>query len=91
MSFSPVCSPDGIVTVVCDLSKAKPDAFPSQTSLLDTTCKPKEVDGTRVLYEFAQQLSHKGHHFDMQQVHQGFLMLQFFLETLEMLEGHLQT
>ncbi|XP_031440925.1 uncharacterized protein LOC105907158 isoform X2 [Clupea harengus] len=48
-----VCSPDGIVTVVCDLSKAKPDAFPSQTSLLDTTCKPKEVDGTRVLYEFA--------------------------------------
>ncbi|XP_031440923.1 uncharacterized protein LOC105907195 [Clupea harengus] len=48
-----VCSPDGIMTVVCDLSKAKPDAFPSQTSLLDKTCKPKEVDETRVLYEFA--------------------------------------
>ncbi|KAL2079613.1 hypothetical protein ACEWY4_025357 [Coilia grayii] len=48
-----LCAPNGIMTVVSDLSQAKPDALPSKTTLLDKTCTPKEVDETRVLFEFA--------------------------------------
>lgn len=50
---APVCAPSGIVTVVSDLSKAIPDALASQTTLLDKTCTPKDVDQTTVLFEFA--------------------------------------
>ncbi|XP_076144494.1 uncharacterized protein LOC143127075 [Alosa pseudoharengus] len=47
-----VCSPEGVVTVVTDLTKAKPGALPSKTTLLDKTCKPNEADETRILFKF---------------------------------------
>lgn len=41
------------MAVVADLTKAKPSAFPSKTTLLDKTCTPSEVDEKRVLFEFS--------------------------------------
>lgn len=63
-----VCSPNGTMTVVADLTKAKPSAFPFKTTLLDKTCTPREVDEKRVLFEFS--LNSCGTRF---QVTNGFL------------------
>ncbi|XP_076144497.1 uncharacterized protein LOC143127078 [Alosa pseudoharengus] len=47
-----VCSTGGVMTVVTSVVKSIPKADPQRTTLLDTTCKPKEMDETRVLFEF---------------------------------------
>ncbi|KAL2079595.1 hypothetical protein ACEWY4_025339 [Coilia grayii] len=47
-----VCSPRGVMTVVADVIKSTPQAIPQRTTLLDPTCRPKETDDTRVLFEF---------------------------------------
>ncbi|XP_030630840.1 uncharacterized protein LOC115812502 [Chanos chanos] len=46
------CSSDGIMTVVSDLTKAIPGANPARATLLDKTCRPKELDENRVLFTF---------------------------------------
>ncbi|XP_041927019.1 uncharacterized protein LOC121690492 [Alosa sapidissima] len=46
------CSTGGVMTVVTSVVKSIPKADPQRTTLLDTTCKPKETDETRVLFEF---------------------------------------
>uniref|UniRef100_A0A3B5AY31 Zona pellucida protein AX 4 n=1 Tax=Stegastes partitus TaxID=144197 RepID=A0A3B5AY31_9TELE len=49
-----VCSTDGRVTVVVDLSLAIPSGdIPARTSLLNKDCGPKETDGTRALFSFS--------------------------------------
>ncbi|XP_064821000.1 uncharacterized protein LOC135539048, partial [Oncorhynchus masou masou] len=45
-----VCSTEGVVTVVTDVTLA--GAEPNGTFLLDSTCRPQETDGTRVLFSF---------------------------------------
>ncbi|XP_018542326.1 uncharacterized protein LOC108890048 isoform X2 [Lates calcarifer] len=47
-----VCSADGTMTVVTTLTSTWPMVQPERTSLLDPTCEPKQVDGSRVLFEF---------------------------------------
>ncbi|KAI4895749.1 hypothetical protein NFI96_024037 [Prochilodus magdalenae] len=47
-----VCSTDGVMTVVSDVTKAVPRADPARTTLLDRNCKPREFDETRVLFSF---------------------------------------
>ncbi|XP_064871003.1 uncharacterized protein LOC115133518 isoform X2 [Oncorhynchus nerka] len=47
-----VCSTEGVVTVVTDVTLAIPGAEPNRTFLLDSTCRPQETDGTRVLFSF---------------------------------------
>nr|XP_055053904.1 zona pellucida protein AX 4 [Misgurnus anguillicaudatus] len=47
-----VCSPEGVLTVVSDITKAVPSADPARTTLLDTSCRPIEFDATRVLFSF---------------------------------------
>ncbi|XP_040920101.1 uncharacterized protein LOC121199464 isoform X2 [Toxotes jaculatrix] len=47
-----VCSADGIVAVVVTLTSTWPTVQPETTSLLDPTCRPKQTDGSRVLFEF---------------------------------------
>ncbi|GLD72007.1 uncharacterized protein AKAME5_002333100 [Lates japonicus] len=47
-----VCSADGTMTVVTTLTSTWPTVQPERTSLLDPTCEPKQVDGSRVLFEF---------------------------------------
>ncbi|KAA8579355.1 hypothetical protein FQN60_010695, partial [Etheostoma spectabile] len=51
--FSAVCSADGRITVVADLSLAiTSEGVPAQINLLDKNCRPKEMDGTRALFSF---------------------------------------
>ncbi|KAG1959281.1 zona pellucida sperm-binding protein [Pimephales promelas] len=47
-----VCSADGVMTVVRDLTKAVPLADPTRTTLLDPSCRPRETDERRVLFSF---------------------------------------
>ncbi|XP_077442883.1 uncharacterized protein LOC144064316 isoform X2 [Stigmatopora argus] len=47
-----VCSADGVVTVVTKPMWTWPKVRPERTSLLDPTCRPKETDATRVLFQF---------------------------------------
>ncbi|XP_029616042.1 uncharacterized protein LOC115198303 [Salmo trutta] len=47
-----VCSTEGVVTVVTDVTLAIPGAEPNRTFLLDSTCRPQETDDTRVLFSF---------------------------------------
>ncbi|XP_050969724.1 zona pellucida protein AX 4 isoform X2 [Labeo rohita] len=47
-----VCSTDGVMTVVSDITKAVPSADPARTTLLDQSCRPQETDETRVLFSF---------------------------------------
>ncbi|NP_001191108.1 zona pellucida protein AX 4 precursor [Danio rerio] len=47
-----VCSPEGVMTVVSDITKAIPNADPARTTLLDPSCGPKETDERRVLFSF---------------------------------------
>ena len=48
----PACSADGIMTVVATPTFTWPSVQPERTSLLDRTCRPKQRDRTRVLFEF---------------------------------------
>ncbi|XP_052315610.1 uncharacterized protein LOC118392015 isoform X26 [Oncorhynchus keta] len=47
-----VCSTEGVVTVVTDVTTAIPGAEPNGTFLLDSTCRPQETDDTRALFSF---------------------------------------
>uniref|UniRef100_UPI0037E7FA49 uncharacterized protein n=1 Tax=Semicossyphus pulcher TaxID=241346 RepID=UPI0037E7FA49 len=48
-----MCSTDGRMTVVADLSLAIPSGgVPARTNLIDKYCGPKETDGTRALFSF---------------------------------------
>ncbi|XP_032366576.1 uncharacterized protein LOC116685762 [Etheostoma spectabile] len=48
-----VCSADGRITVVADLSLAiTSEGVPARINLLDKNCRPKEMDGTRALFSF---------------------------------------
>ncbi|XP_047452861.1 uncharacterized protein LOC125015204 [Mugil cephalus] len=48
-----MCSTDGVMTVVADLTLAVPSGgTPARTNLGDKHCGPKEVDGTRALFSF---------------------------------------
>ncbi|XP_051911499.1 uncharacterized protein LOC127593827, partial [Hippocampus zosterae] len=48
-----VCSTDGRMTAVADLSRITPGgAAPSTSNLLDTSCGPAEADHTRALFSF---------------------------------------
>ncbi|XP_077594971.1 uncharacterized protein LOC144211506 isoform X2 [Stigmatopora nigra] len=47
-----VCSADGVVTVVTKPTWTWPKVRPERTSLLDPSCRPKETDATRVLFQF---------------------------------------
>ncbi|XP_074555235.1 uncharacterized protein LOC141811183 [Halichoeres trimaculatus] len=48
-----MCSTDGRMTVVADLSLAIPSGGnPARTNLIDKYCGPKETDGTRALFSF---------------------------------------
>ncbi|XP_034436491.1 uncharacterized protein LOC117758703 [Hippoglossus hippoglossus] len=47
-----VCSADGTVTVVTTPTSTWPMVRPERTSLLDATCRSKQTDGSRVLFEF---------------------------------------
>ncbi|XP_077409709.1 uncharacterized protein LOC144039865 [Vanacampus margaritifer] len=47
-----VCSADGTITVVTTPTATWPKVQPESTSLLDPTCRPKQTDATRVLFEF---------------------------------------
>ncbi|XP_041831388.1 uncharacterized protein LOC121633429 isoform X2 [Melanotaenia boesemani] len=47
-----VCSGDGTVTVVTTPTVTWPMVKPERTSLLDRSCRPKQTDGSRVLFEF---------------------------------------
>uniref|UniRef100_A0A3Q2PFX4 Uncharacterized LOC105934394 n=1 Tax=Fundulus heteroclitus TaxID=8078 RepID=A0A3Q2PFX4_FUNHE len=47
-----VCSADGTMTVVATPTSTWPMVRPERTALLDRRCKPKETDGSRVLFEF---------------------------------------
>lgn len=48
----PVCSTDGIMTVLTSTKTTWPAVNPRSTTLLDRTCKPKLMDDSRVLFEF---------------------------------------
>ncbi|KAM7366287.1 hypothetical protein PAMP_015738 [Pampus punctatissimus] len=48
-----VCSTDGKMTVVADLSLVvQSGGIPARTNLVDKNCRPKEVDGTRAFFSF---------------------------------------
>ncbi|XP_034555238.1 uncharacterized protein LOC117824015 isoform X3 [Notolabrus celidotus] len=47
-----VCSRDGTMTVVTTPTSTWPTVLPERTTLLDPTCRPKQTDGSRVLFEF---------------------------------------
>ncbi|ROL45590.1 hypothetical protein DPX16_17706 [Anabarilius grahami] len=47
-----VCSTEGVMTLVIDITKAVPAADPARTTLLDPSCRPQETDETRVLFSF---------------------------------------
>ncbi|XP_061785881.1 uncharacterized protein [Nerophis lumbriciformis] len=47
-----VCSTDGTMTVVTTPRSTWPTMQPEGTSLLDRTCRPKQIDISRVLFEF---------------------------------------
>uniref|UniRef100_A0A4W5KCV5 Zona pellucida protein AX 4 n=1 Tax=Hucho hucho TaxID=62062 RepID=A0A4W5KCV5_9TELE len=47
-----VCSTEGVVTVVTDVTLAVPGAEPNGTFLLDATCRPQETDDTRARFSF---------------------------------------
>ncbi|XP_051512641.1 uncharacterized protein LOC127416983 [Myxocyprinus asiaticus] len=47
-----VCSTEGVMTVVSDITKAIPTADPARTTLLDPSCRPIETDENRVLFSF---------------------------------------
>ncbi|XP_036451860.1 zona pellucida protein AX 4 [Colossoma macropomum] len=47
-----VCSTDGVMTVVSDVTKAVPRADPARATLLDRNCKPRDFDETKVLFSF---------------------------------------
>ncbi|XP_034532173.1 uncharacterized protein LOC117807180 [Notolabrus celidotus] len=48
-----MCSTDGRMTVVADVSLAMPSGGdPARTNLVDKYCGPKETDGTRALFSF---------------------------------------
>ncbi|KAM6915063.1 uncharacterized protein FYW49_009952 [Xenentodon cancila] len=47
-----VCSSDGTMTVVATPTSTWPSVQPERTSLLDRTCRPRQTDGARVLFEF---------------------------------------
>ncbi|XP_071316154.1 uncharacterized protein [Trachinotus anak] len=48
-----MCSTDGRMTVVADLSLAMPSGgVPARTNLIDKYCGPKEADDTRALFSF---------------------------------------
>ncbi|XP_047184611.1 uncharacterized protein LOC118290500 isoform X2 [Scophthalmus maximus] len=47
-----VCSADGTMTVVTTPTSTWPTVGPDRISLLDPTCRPKQADGSRVLFEF---------------------------------------
>ncbi|XP_045897823.1 zona pellucida sperm-binding protein 4-like [Micropterus dolomieu] len=48
-----MCSTDGRMTVVADLSLAVPSGgVPARTNLLDKHCGPREADDTRALFSF---------------------------------------
>ncbi|XP_026122608.1 zona pellucida protein AX 4 isoform X11 [Carassius auratus] len=47
-----VCSTEGVMTIVTDITKAVPSADPARTTLLDQSCRPQETDDTRVLFSF---------------------------------------
>ncbi|XP_020347077.1 uncharacterized protein LOC109897004 [Oncorhynchus kisutch] len=46
-----VCSTEGVMTVV-SVILANPGSEPIRSSLLDSTCRPQEMDDTRVLFSF---------------------------------------
>ncbi|XP_062341783.1 uncharacterized protein LOC134039751 [Osmerus eperlanus] len=48
-----VCLPDDRVVVMVDLSSASLDIEPSLTTLLDPSCTPVQVDGTRAIFSFS--------------------------------------
>ncbi|KAA8577728.1 hypothetical protein FQN60_016841, partial [Etheostoma spectabile] len=51
--FSAVCSADGRITVVADLSLAiTSEGVPTRIHLVDKNCRPKEIEGTRALFSF---------------------------------------
>ncbi|XP_038587467.1 uncharacterized protein LOC119912373 isoform X2 [Micropterus salmoides] len=48
-----MCSADGMMTVVADLSLAIPrGGIPARTNLIDKNCGPREADDTRALFSF---------------------------------------
>ncbi|XP_031170876.1 uncharacterized protein LOC116061107 isoform X1 [Sander lucioperca] len=47
-----VCSADGTMVVVTTPTATWPSVQPDRTTLLDPNCKPKQTDGSRVLFEF---------------------------------------
>ncbi|KAM7366288.1 hypothetical protein PAMP_015739 [Pampus punctatissimus] len=48
-----VCSTDGKMTVVADLSLVvQSGGIPARTNLVDKNCRPKKVDGTRAFFSF---------------------------------------
>ncbi|XP_074416275.1 LOW QUALITY PROTEIN: uncharacterized protein LOC107738014 [Sinocyclocheilus rhinocerous] len=47
-----VCTTEGVMTVVTDITKVVPYADPARTTLLDRSCRPQETDETRVLFSF---------------------------------------
>ncbi|KAM6992351.1 uncharacterized protein LKV04_008406 [Tautogolabrus adspersus] len=47
-----VCSADGTMTVVTTPTSTWPTVQPERTTVLDPTCRPKEMDRSRVLFEF---------------------------------------
>ncbi|XP_061669020.1 uncharacterized protein LOC133496926 isoform X2 [Syngnathoides biaculeatus] len=47
-----VCSADGVITVVTTPASTWPTVRPDKTSLLDPSCRPKQTDATRVLFQF---------------------------------------
>ncbi|XP_061757422.1 uncharacterized protein LOC133553344 isoform X2 [Nerophis ophidion] len=47
-----VCSADGTMTVVTTPRSTWPTVQPERTSLLDRSCRPKQIDISRVLFEF---------------------------------------
>uniref|UniRef100_A0A8C1RTE2 Zona pellucida protein AX 4 n=1 Tax=Cyprinus carpio TaxID=7962 RepID=A0A8C1RTE2_CYPCA len=47
-----VCSTEGVMSVVADITKVVPSADPARTTLLDINCRPQETDETTVLFSF---------------------------------------
>ncbi|KAF4111382.1 zona pellucida protein AX 4 isoform X2 [Onychostoma macrolepis] len=63
-----VCSTEGVMTVVTDITKAVPSADPARTTLLDRSCRPQETDETRVLFSFGLNTCGTRFHIDWQYV-----------------------
>uniref|UniRef100_A0A3Q3XC92 ZP domain-containing protein n=1 Tax=Mola mola TaxID=94237 RepID=A0A3Q3XC92_MOLML len=47
-----ICSTDGTMTVVTTLASTWPTVHSERTTLLDPACGPKQMDSSRVLFEF---------------------------------------